>query len=80
MPQSLAKVLVHLIFSTNNREPSIPADLIDELNAYFVGVIRKFESPAIQVGAVTDHVHILFGLGRTHSIAEAVEEVKTTTS
>lgn len=80
MPQSLARVLTHLIFSTKHREACIPPDLVADLNAYFVGVLRKFKCPAVQVGAVTDHVHILFVLGRTRSTAEVVEEAKTTTS
>ena len=34
MAQSLAKILVHVIFSTKNREPLIPADARPELHAY----------------------------------------------
>ena len=34
MPQSLARVLVHLVFSTKNSEPGIPSEVRGELHAY----------------------------------------------
>ena len=56
MAQSLAHVLVHIIFSTKNRQPVIPAGLRAELNAYFVGVLREWDSPSIIVNCMADHV------------------------
>lgn len=36
--------------------------------------------PPIQIGGVEDHVHLLFNLSRTETIAKVVEEVKTGSS
>ena len=40
MPQSLAQMLVHLVFSTRHREAWLSDDVRDELHAYIGGIIR----------------------------------------
>jgi REP element-mobilizing transposase RayT len=80
MPQSLSKVLVHLIFSTKHREPLIGPEIGSRLHGYMVGILDNLTSPSLQTSGVADHVHILFALGRTISQAELVEEVKKSSS
>jgi len=80
MPQSLSKVLVHLIFSTKHREPLIGPEIRPRLHAYMVGILDNLKSPSLQTGGVADHVHILCLLSRTISQAELVEEVKKSSS
>ena len=80
MPQSLSRILVHLIFSTKNREPFLVPEIRTELYSYLAGVLREEECPALQVGGVADHVHLLFGLSRTRTVAQVVEQVKTSSS
>ena len=80
MPQSLSKVLIHLIFSTKHREPFIHDAIRSRLHAYLVGIMENMQSPSIQTGGVADHVHILCTLGRTISQAALVEEIKTSSS
>jgi putative transposase len=81
VPQSLANVLVHLIFSTKDREPFlVHEDLRDRTHAYLAEVLRNFECPTLIVGGVTDHVHALFRLSRTQSIAKVLEHLKTSSS
>jgi putative transposase len=80
VPQSLANVLIHLIFSTKNREPVIPHDLAPTLHAYIVGILDKLGSPSIQTGGTRDHVHVLFSQSRTLAIAKVVEEVQKSSS
>lgn len=80
MPQSLSSVVVHLVFSTKNREPFIFKDIRPQLHRYMVGILNHLKCPSIQTGGVDDHVHILFALHRTTTIAEIVEEVKKSSS
>jgi putative transposase len=80
MPQSLSKVLVHLVFSTKNREPWIHKDVRPKLHAYLVGILDRFKCPSLQTGGVADHVHILFAQARTKALSDIVEEVKTASS
>jgi putative transposase len=80
MPQSLSRVLVHLIFSTKHRVPALPPEIRPELHAYFVGILRGIDCAALQAGGAEDHVHLFFGLSRTRSMAQAVEILKTSSS
>ena len=81
MPQSLAKVYLHLVFSTKHRRPFLQdAVLRERLHAYLAGTCRNLDSPSLQVGGVEDHVHILCLLSRTHSVAETVRELKRESS
>src|SRR5436190_8571487 len=80
MPQSLSRVLVHLVFSTKNRERVLTPIIQAELHPYLATVLDNFECPSLQVGGVEDHVHLLFGLARTRTISEVVERVKTSSS
>jgi len=63
MPQSLSRVLVHLVFSTKHREPFIVPEVRPRLHAYIVGILDNLKSPSLQTGGVEDHVHILCALG-----------------
>jgi len=78
--QSLARNLLHLIFSTKNRAPLLTAAVRPELNSYLAGILRHWDSPAIVVGSVEDHVHLLFCLSRNHALSKVVEEVKKSSS
>ena len=76
MSQSLVKNLIHLVYSTKHRQPQIPDEVRDRLFAYQAGVYRQWESPAIVIGGVEDHVHALFSLSKNHALKKIVEEVK----
>lgn len=80
MPQSLARLYVHLIFSTKHRERLITDRVRDSLHAYMATVLQNFGCPPVLINSVDDHVHILFELARTVAVSQAVEEVKTTSS
>ncbi len=80
MPQSLSSILIHLVFSTKNREPYITAEIEPELHAYLAAVFRECRSPALIVNGTVNHLHALFTLSRTTTVAELVEEVKKRSS
>lgn len=81
MSQSLAKVYVHLVFSTKNREPFLrDASLRDRLHAYLAGACRQLDSPSLQVGGVEDHVLVLCLLGRQITMADLIRELKRESS
>ena len=80
MPQSLSSILIHLIFSTKNREPFISAAIEKELHPYLATIFKSLKSPSLTIDGTTDHVHILFSLSRVIKIADLVEEVKTDSS
>ncbi len=80
MPQSLARVLVHVVFSTKNREPVLNPEIRKALFPYCASVLNGNGCPALAVGGVEDHMHLLLGLGRTETVARVVEMVKTSSS
>lgn len=81
MPQSLANVLLHVVFSTKNRQPFLRnKEVRDVMTGYLVGTLRNIQFPSLVVGVVEDHVHVLCNLHRTVAISELVEEVKTNSS
>jgi putative transposase len=77
MPQSLARIVVHLVFSTKNREPLLTPEFQARTFEYLGGALNGIGCPVIKVGGVADHVHLLFVLGRPISVSEVVEEVKS---
>ncbi|MBL9179653.1 MAG: IS200/IS605 family transposase [Verrucomicrobiaceae bacterium] len=80
MPQSLANLYIHLIFSTKDRFPHLTKEVRPELHAYMATVLANLNSPAVLINSVADHVHILFNMGRTVTLAQAVEDVKKSSS
>ena len=76
MPQSLSKILVHLIFSTKDREALIQKAVRPELHKYMSGILKDWDSPAIIIGSVADHAHLLFRLSKNHALSKVVEHVK----
>ena len=80
MPQSLSSILVHLVFSTKHREPLIALDVEAALYAYLSGILKAKCCPALTIGGMPDHVHVLFQLARTAAISDVVEDLKKDSS
>jgi len=81
MPQSLARILVHFVFSTKYRHPFLAEKNIrNEMHAYLGGVCKGVGCPVLIVGGVADHVHILSLLTRTLSVADVMGEIKRESS
>lgn len=80
MPQSLANVVVHLVFSTKDRLACLGPSLRPTLHAYLATVARNAGCECPRVGGVADHVHLAVRLSRTVTIAALVEELKTSSS
>lgn len=81
MPQSLAKILVHTIFSTKNRQPFLrDRGVRAELHRYMGGILLHLQCSPIIIGGVEDHVYVLSQLSRTCEAAAMVKELKRASS
>ncbi len=80
VPQSLAAIHLHVIFSTKNREPWLAADLAPRIHAYFGGIARSNGSCLHTSGGMPDHVHLLLSLGREQTVAGLVGGLKAASS
>jgi putative transposase len=77
MPQSLSNLYIHIVFSTKERVRFFQNhELRQEMHAYLAQIFKEYESPALLVGGVEDHVHILCNLSRSHDLASVCREVK----
>jgi REP element-mobilizing transposase RayT len=65
MPQSLAKLLVHLVYSTKQRANLLPYEPHEGLHKFCRGVLANHKCHLIEMNNVADHVHLLFDLHRT---------------
>jgi putative transposase len=80
MPQSLSKVIIHIIFGTKNREPWLDREVRPRMHAYLATTCRDLGAELVHVGGVADHVHIVTTLPRTVSQAQVVEQIKKASS
>lgn len=80
MPQSLANVLIHVIFSTKNRGQLIREEIADELYRYLASICRACGCTAHKIGGTENHVHIVCSLSRTITVSKLVEEIKKSSS
>ena len=80
MSQSLARLHVHLVFSTKNRERILSDSVRGSLHAYMATVLQNLGCHPVLINSVEDHVHLLFELARTIAISQAVEDVKKSSS
>lgn len=80
MPQSLARVLIHIVFSTKNRARLIKPGFENELYGYIHGIIENNGSKLIIAGGVEDHIHLLVSIGRSVTIGELVGDIKRDSS
>ena len=81
MPQSLARIALHLVFSTKDRRRVFRIELMRRETAkYITGIFGNQECPLVRVGVVTDHVHALFLMSRTKTVSSVVGSVKRDSS
>lgn len=80
MAQTLARVLIHVVFSTKDRAPSLKDHIRPSLFAYIGGIIRNLGGEPVIVNGVTDHVHILLSLPAALSLADALRIIKSKSS
>ncbi len=81
MPQSLAQIYLHLVFSTKQRRPYFQeTDFAEKLHGYIAGICEKQDCFAKLVGGHIDHIHLLCSLSRRKTIADLIRELKTSSS
>lgn len=80
MAQTLTRLLLHVVFSTKHREPFITEAFATELHKYLAGIARNHDSPALAIGGVADHVHLLISLSKNIACADLLMHLKRDSS
>ncbi len=76
MANSFINCLMHVVFSTKNREKLINSELQERLWPYMGGLARERGIKALVIGGTDDHIHMLLSFPSTISIADAVKGKK----
>jgi len=76
MPQSLVKILVHVVFSTKKRADLIAPEIETGLFGYMHGIVENNKSKLIIANGTTNHIDLLISLGKTVDISELVGDIK----
>ena len=81
MPQSLVQIYVHIVYSTKHRQQLLQdSEPRERMHRYLAGICRNQGAPALIVGGVEDHVHLLCRLGKTMAVADLVRDLKRDSS
>lgn len=80
MAHTYANNFIHCVFSTKDRRSLIPSDRAAELYAYLGGIARGEGLSLIAAGGTANHVHLLFVLPASFSLAQAVQKLKGSSS
>ena len=80
MGHTYTQLLVHAIFSTKHREPSIRDDFRARLFAYMADRVNRDFGHAVIVGGVADHLHALLRLRPDVALADLMEHWKSHSS
>ena len=80
MPQSLNLVVIHLIFTAEERCLGFEPGARPQLHAYLATLARNAGCECYRVGGVADHVHLVLRLSPTVTIADLIENLRTSSS
>ena len=80
MSQSLVSNRVHVIFSTQARQPLLPPDSRDALYAYLMGIGKNLGFPVLAVGGMPDHLHLLLALPPNKTLSDTIQKLKANSS
>ncbi len=81
MPQSFSCLLVHAVWSTKERRPTLSdRDLRARMHEYLGGASNTLGCQPVIVGGVEDHVHVLAHVARTVSVSDWIKEIKRVSS
>jgi putative transposase len=71
------KITVHVIFSTKNRLPYLSRNCRGRVFDYLGGILRGMDCDPIAINGVADHVHSLFRVPASVSVADVIRIMKS---
>jgi REP-associated tyrosine transposase len=80
VPSTYTNLLYHIVFSTKDRIPLITNELQEELYCYIGGIIRAEGGVQLEIGGMTDHIHILAKIKPAISVSEMLAKIKANSS
>jgi len=76
MIKTVNSLFYHVAFAIGDDSRRITRDLREDLFAQIAWTVRSHGGSLIELGGISDHVHLLLRLGSEHSLADAVRVIK----
>lgn len=80
MGSTLTNLVYHVVFITQARERLIHQKLREELYLYMGGIVKGEGGVLLQIGSMTDHVHLVLKLKPIHNLSEMMQKIKGNSS
>ena len=80
MPGTFSQILLHIVFSTKNREPWIKPETAERLYPYMGGIVRSEKGALYDIGGIEDHVHMYVRWRPDESVSNLMRTVKARSS
>ena len=80
MPGTYSDILLHIVFSTKDREALISDEIQNGLYAYIRGIVDHSGGATLAIGGVADHVHLLVRWRPDATISDLVRVMKARSS
>jgi len=77
---SYRQLLFHIVFRTQNSQPTISRNSADKLYAYITGILKNKNCHLYRINGVENHLHILTDVHPSIALADLVREIKVSTS
>jgi len=76
MGHTYASILIHAVFSTKGRLPTMSDTFRSRLYEYMGGVARHDGGKALRIGGTANHVHLLLSLRPVVSVSDVLRRLK----
>jgi REP element-mobilizing transposase RayT len=76
MANTYTQIHIHGIFAVQNRISLIKESWRDELYKYITGILQNHGHKMLQIGGMSDHIHVLFGMRPVESLSGLMKAVK----
>jgi putative transposase len=80
MANTFTQIHIQAVFAVQNRECIIRNSWNEELYKYISGIVQSNNHKLLSINGMPDHIHILFGLRPSQSIADLMQDVKGSSS
>jgi putative transposase len=80
MGTTLTNIVIHVTFSTKNREPKIVPEIQEELYRYIGGIIKRENCILIEIGGISEHIHLLIKISPVHAFSNIMQKIKGNSS
>jgi REP element-mobilizing transposase RayT len=80
MPGTYSQILLHVVFSTKHRKPSITPEVAERLYPFIGGIVRTENGVLHDINGMPDHVHLYLRWRPDAALSDLMREVKAGSS